>query len=197
MLPLPGLMSLLCSLISSWSCCWKSPGPPRSETCSRPLQFSMKINLRLLFLSESLTLSAYSHCSYKAAVVPRVGVWDSHLEQQLEQGLGHEAVAAPQQGRCQCQPCVLGAEWRSEKHQWREKAKSQKQQKLRKRKFFSDLWKYLSKLVCWTSPLLSYFSLCCCLGFIILLLCLLLMSYLDCVWLKSTCLFTVWRLFVF
>lgn len=136
MLPLPGLMSLFCSLIPSWSCCWKSPGPPRSETCSGPLQFSMKINLGLLFLSESLTLSAYSQCSCKAAVVLWVGVWDSCLEQQLEQGLVHEAVPAPQQGQCQCQPCVLGAKWRSEKHQWREKAKSQKQQKIKEKMIF-------------------------------------------------------------
>lgn len=127
------LDALFCSLIPSWSCCWKPPGPPRSETCSGPLQFSMKMNLRLLFLPGSLTLPAHSQCSSKAAAVPWVRVWDSCLEQQLEQGLVHEAVPVPQP----CQPCALGAEWRPEKHQWREKAKSQKRhKKLKRRKNF-------------------------------------------------------------
>lgn len=31
---------------------------------------------------------------------------------------------------------MLGAKWRSEKHQWREKAKSQKQQKIKEKKIF-------------------------------------------------------------
>lgn len=184
MLPLPGLMSLFCSLIPSWSCCWKSPGPPRSETCSGPLQFSMKINLGLIFLSESLTLSAYSQCSCKAAVVLRVGVWDSCLEQQLEQGLVHEAVPAPQQGRCQCQPCVLGAEWRSEKHQWREKAKSQKQQKIKEKKIFFGPVKIFVKICLLNKSLALLFFSVLLLGLHFLLLCLLSMSYLDCLWLK-------------
>lgn len=196
MLPLPGLMSLFCSLIPSWSCCWKSPGPPRSETCSGPLQFSMKINLGLLFLSESLTLSAYSQCSCKAAVVLRVGVWDSCLEQQLEQGLVHEAVPAPQQGRCQYQPCVLGAKWRSEKHQWREKAKSQKQQKIKEKKIFFGPVKIFVKICLLNKSLALLFFSVLLLGLHFLLLCLLSMSYLDCLWLKvPACLQCEGRLF--
>lgn len=134
------------------------------------------MNLRLLFLSKSLTLPAYSQCSSKAAVVPWVGIWDSCLEQQLEQGLVHEAVPVPQQGQCHCQPC----DQRNTSGEKRPNHKNNKKIK-EKKKFFKPV-KILVKL-CWRNPSLSYFSPCCCLGFIFYF-CLCSLSYLDCLWLK-------------
>lgn len=99
------------------------------------------MNLRLLFLSKSLTLPAYSQCSSKAAVVPWVGIWDSCLEQQLEQGLVHEAVPVPQQGQCHCQPC----DQRNTSGEKRPNHKNNK--KIKEKKNLSDLWKYLSNFV--------------------------------------------------
>lgn len=76
--------------------------------------------------------------------------------------------------RCSCSPAGSGSlpglgvsgDQRNTRGEKRPNQKKKPTKKLRRRKMFSDLWKYLSKFVCWTSPLLSYFSLCWCLGFI-------------------------------
>lgn len=55
--------------------------------------------------------------------------------------------------------------------------------KVKEKKSFFQTCENICQNFCWTSPLLSYFSLCCCLGFIIYF-CFCSLSYLDCLWLK-------------
>lgn len=110
--------------------------------------------------------------SYNAAVVPWVGVWDSCWAA-AGAGLGARGCSVPQQGRCHCQPCALGAEWRPEKHQWREKAKEQNQQKIKEKKNFFGPVKILVKICLLDKSLALLFSSVLLLGLHFLLLCLL------------------------
>lgn len=175
MLPLPALMSLLLPdtqlelllkipwASKIWNLQWTSP-------VSRENEFKASFPF---WITDSCSIFAVQLQGCSCAL-------GGGLRFLFGAGAGAETVPAPQQVSV---TVSWGLSDTTETLVERKGQVTKTAKKSKRRKIFSDLWKYLSKFVSWTSLLLSYFSLCCCLGSIFYF-CFCSLSYLDCLWFK-------------
>lgn len=195
MLPLPGLMSLFCSLIPSWSCCWKSPVASKiwnlqwTSSISKENEFKASFPFQITDASSIFPVQLQG-CSCTLG-------WDLRflLGAAAGAGLGARGCSSST-----AESMSLPALWAGGWVETRKTSAGRKGQitkttkKLRRRKIFQTCENTCQTLLEKSLALLFFSVLLFGLHFLLLFM---LSELLGLFVTENTCLFTVWRLFVF